>query len=61
MIARIDPDECIGCGICTGECPQDAIDIDSFAVVDPEFCVGCGACEEACPMGAITILDEDDD
>ena len=60
MIARIDPGECIGCGQCLEACPQDAIDLDSYAVVDPEFCVGCGICEETCPMDAISIVDRED-
>ncbi len=47
-------DECIACGTCAGECPQDAIsEGDPIYVIDPALCIGCGSCAEACPMGAI--------
>jgi len=47
-------DDCVSCGACVSECPQDAIKegSDKFAI-DAEACVDCGACVEACPSGAI--------
>jgi len=56
MPAKINKEECTGCGTCVEECPVEAIIIDEnegYAVVDEDECVDCGACEEACPTGAI--------
>lgn len=46
---------CVGCGICAGECPQ-----GNIKMVDgkPKFgknCVGCMACAFTCPKDAIKI------
>jgi len=56
MPAKINKEECTGCGTCVEECPVEAIIIDEnegYVVVDEDECVDCGACEEACPTGAI--------
>ncbi len=46
-------DECISCGSCAAECPQEAIHEaeDSFAV-DAAKCTDCGTCATVCPVGA---------
>ncbi len=54
---KIDPDKCIGCGMCAKQCPADAIQrtdyiapghkLASFAI-DPAKCVKCGACLASC-------------
>ena len=48
-------ENCVGCGICAGECPQ-----GNIKMVDgkPQFgrnCVGCVACSFSCPKDAIKI------
>ncbi|MCK4378984.1 MAG: 4Fe-4S binding protein [Deltaproteobacteria bacterium] len=47
-------DECVSCGTCAEECPEDAIsEGDDIYVIDPEKCVECGSCVEVCPSDAI--------
>ena len=49
--AVINPDACIGCGLCRELCRYDAID-ENFQV-DPVCCEGCGVCFYLCPENAI--------
>lgn len=50
----VNPEECIGCGICVQQCPTDAIElVDLKAVIDPEACISCGICAQGCPTDAI--------
>lgn len=52
--ARIETEECIGCGICHEVCRFDAISaIDDKFEVDPLSCEGCGYCARVCPVEAI--------
>jgi len=48
-------DDCVSCGACTSECPNDAISegADKY-VIDPDACVDCGACADVCPSDAIS-------
>lgn len=48
---------CIGCGICTKNCQNDAITVNNnLAKVDYDKCVACGACVEKCPRKIIKQL-----
>ena len=58
-------DECINCGVCEPECPNDAIsEGEDYDVIDPELCTECvgfhgeEACQEVCPVDCC-IPDED--
>ncbi|MBU0490315.1 MAG: 4Fe-4S binding protein [Chloroflexi bacterium] len=47
-------DECLACGICLDECPEEAIsEGDPIYVIDPAKCTDCGTCADACPNEAI--------
>lgn len=57
----VNPEECIGCGICVQQCPTDAIElVDLKAVIDPEACIACGICAQGCPTDAIYAPSEGD-
>ena len=59
--------DCMACGMCIEECPNEAISIGergaapgpgldvaySQAVIDRDRCVNCGACVDTCPANAI--------
>lgn len=56
MVAKVNADECVGCGACEDVCPQEAIKVDDVAVVCESDCVDCGACADECPNSAITVV-----
>lgn len=47
-------EDCVACGTCKGECPQDAIVEGDIYSINPDICVDCGTCADVCPMGAIS-------
>jgi ferredoxin len=60
-MSRTITEECVNCGACEPECPQEAISQgDDYYVIDPAKCDECegkdsAACKDACPTdGAIT-------
>ena len=53
-VSEVDPEECIGCGVCAEFCQFDAIKMqDGLATVDFAKCMGCGVCAGKCEQGAI--------
>lgn len=45
---------CIGCGICTKQCEDDAIHVtNSLAKIDYDKCINCGKCVAKCPTKCI--------
>ncbi|WP_016776583.1 YfhL family 4Fe-4S dicluster ferredoxin [Anaerophaga thermohalophila] len=53
-------DDCISCGVCVAECPNDAIsEGDSIFVINPDRCTECVGffdepqCVNVCPVDAI--------
>lgn len=51
-------DECIACGSCEVECPENAIAMgDDTYVIDPEKCKDHALCVEVCPVDAISKVE----
>ncbi|MFA6796326.1 MAG: 4Fe-4S binding protein, partial [Bacilli bacterium] len=46
-------DNCIECGLCKRNCPQDCIVKGTPYRIKQENCLHCGLCEENCPVKAI--------
>jgi Na+-translocating ferredoxin:NAD+ oxidoreductase subunit B len=60
--AKVDPEECIGCGICEERCNMNAVHVeDDIAVVNLARCIGCGACVPACTSEAIKLYKKEDE
>ena len=60
MKAKVDPDICIGCGLCAEICPEVFLIEEDKAVVHvpnvPKEAEGaCKHAEEDCPVTAITL------
>lgn len=53
MAYKINPDVCVACGTCQGECPVGAISAGDVYSIDPNTCLDCGTCAGVCPTGAI--------
>jgi len=56
-IAIIDEAWCIGCTLCIGVCPNDAIvgsNKRMHTVIEP-YCTGCELCIPACPIDCISL------
>ena len=55
-IIQVDKNLCIGCELCTGDCPVNNIIIkEKKAVIKNQECSKCGHCEAICPKGAVTL------
>ncbi len=54
VVSRIDPAECVSCGVCITVCPYSAIDWDEAGKVkvNEALCKGCGLCVASCRSGA---------
>ena len=56
--AKIDPELCTGCTICTRPGHCNAITMDNRkAVVEPSLCLGCAVCVALCKQGAISMVE----
>jgi heterodisulfide reductase subunit A-like polyferredoxin len=57
-VSHVNEELCVGCGICSGLCPFEAIEIVTLdterkSKVNEALCKGCGTCVAACPSGAM--------
>ncbi len=62
---HINPDTCLGCGLCVKRCPMDALTLvesppaknkaGKVPVVQREICIGCGICAYKCPTTSLIL------
>ena len=57
MVAVVDAEKCVDCGLCVDLCPTDAISVNGKAEIDHEKCTGCGACVDECSQDAISLIE----
>ena len=50
----IDRTTCVLCGLCTGVCPPNAMELTAEVLEVHENCTDCGWCVPYCPVGAIS-------
>lgn len=55
-IIKIDENTCIGCGLCSQDCPSDNIIVkDKKADILSQNCLKCGHCTAICPENSVSI------
>lgn len=51
----IEKNLCKACGICSDNCPAQAISVKDYAEINKEKCIECYCCQELCPHGAVKL------
>ena len=54
---QVDPEACIGCGLCAEVCPHAVLAVEAGkARIDAlDRCMECGACARNCPVAALHV------
>lgn len=53
---KINPEKCIGCGLCEKLCPMNNITLTNGIAFSGDKCTMCYRCISKCPKQAITLL-----
>lgn len=53
---KINPEKCVGCGVCTGLCPMGNLAVENQQAIQHGKCTMCYRCVSNCPHQAITLL-----
>ena len=54
--AKINPDLCINCGVCTEYCQFNAlVENENHIAPQPDLCMGCGVCVNKCAFNALEL------
>lgn len=57
--AVLDPDKCVGCGICATHCRFNALEKEEGRYRVNEYaCEGCGVCAYVCPQKAVHLAED---
>lgn len=55
----IDKEKCIGCGVCTKDCPAFSINLVNGKAEMNGSCIECGHCYSICPVNAVDMTGYD--
>ncbi len=62
----IDKEKCTGCGLCTIDCPTEALTVqqsserDTYQLLFRQgACGGCGVCEKSCPEQCLRLIEKE--
>ena len=60
-IAEVDPELCVGCGICVEHCHTNTMQLNEQEKAERvgDYCIGCGSCAYFCPENAITLVEKE--
>jgi ferredoxin len=62
MMAKVDPDTCVGCRLCVDACPEvfemaGEVAVAKVNPVPPAFETSCRDAADGCPVSAISVGD----
>jgi NAD-dependent dihydropyrimidine dehydrogenase PreA subunit len=62
---HVNPDSCLGCGLCVKRCPMDALKLvvssrannktGRVCTAQTEICIGCGLCAHKCKTESLIL------